>query len=142
MLLQNGKTGTQCGDPELKYPPAPRKVDIIIRDRWRRGVKRRSAMGDQPHAKMIPVNVVGGQAIYGSCTSNSFSKYHIKWNSNYQFYPAFEKNGALPPITVGGFYMPRYGGTQSFDPNKNYMGFVIMAIHANGQWYADHSKTF
>ena len=42
--------------------------------------------------------------------------------------------------------MPRYGGSiygpQSFDPNKNYMGFVIMAVHAKGQWYTDHSKTF
>ena len=55
-------------------------------------------------------------------------------------------NGALPPITVGGFYLPNYGGgkagPQAFDPNKNYMGFVIMAVHANGQWYTDHSKTF
>ena len=62
------------------------------------------------------------------------------------FCSAIEKNGALPPITVGGFYLPNYGagkaGPQAFDPNKNYMGVVIMAVHANGQWYNDHSKTF
>ena len=42
--------------------------------------------------------------------------------------------------------MPRYGGSyggpNAFDPNKSYMGLVIMAVYANGQWYNDHTKTF
>ena len=47
--------------------------------------------------------------------------------------------------------MPNYGagkasagkdGPQAFNPNKNYIGFVVMAVYANGQWYADHSKPF
>ena len=52
----------------------------------------------------------------------------------------------LPDITVNSFYMPNYGagkkGPLQFDPNKNYLGIIIMAIHSNGRWYTDHSKPF
>ena len=50
----------------------------------------------------------------------------------------------LPPISVKSFYMPNYGAgiKGKFDPNKNYLGIIIMAIHSKGQWYTDHSKTF
>merc|ERR1712235_75138 len=48
--------------------------------------------------------------------------------------------------TVEGFYVPNYGagkvGPQQFDPNKNYIGFIIMAIYGNGRWYIDHSRPF
>ena len=151
MLLQSGLTATQCGDPGdpfylMRIMPATLPPDHIVKEyqtRSRPRPKRRSEYGVYKPQQMIPVKFDGEKAMYGSCTANSFSKYHIKWNTNYQFYSAFEKNGALPPITVGGFYMPRYGGSsKSFDPNKNYLGFVIMAVHAKGQWYTDHSKTF
>ena len=50
----------------------------------------------------------------------------------------------LPAISVKSFYMPKYGAgiKGKFDPNKNYLGIIIMAIHSKGQWYTDHSKTF
>ena len=42
--------------------------------------------------------------------------------------------------------MPNYGAgkndPQHFDPNKNYIGLVIMAIYGNGQSYTDHTKAF
>ena len=61
---------------------------------------------------------------------------------------AIERNGVLPEISVDGFYLPNYGAgkasPQAFDPNKNYMGFIIMAIYDQNkaEWYTDHSKTF
>ena len=127
-----------------------------------RNKRESNVMATKIAALIVNVNFDGDKAIYESCTANSFSKNHIKLNliqcsdlnSVSDIYSAFEKNGALPPITVEGFYMPNYGagfyvpnhvpraGQEIFDPNKNYIGFVIMAVHANGQWYTDHSKTF
>ena len=37
--------------------------------------------------------------------------------------------------------MPKYGAGKSFDPNKNYIGFIIMAVFKN-RWYINSNKPF
>jgi len=122
-LLKNGIRGTQCGNPHIG---SRKRRSLLSRSQRYFGYERRGEDWSE-HDMIIAMH----KGIFESCTSNSFT---------------IEKNGALPPITVGGFYLPNYGagkaGPQAFDPNKNYMGVVIMAVHANGQWYNDHSKTF
>ena len=82
LLLQNGIGGAQmnfCGDPAY---PVRRKIDILPNEQREYAKKRRSAFDNSKEsAKIIPVQVDDGQAIYGSCTANSFSKYHIKRHS-------------------------------------------------------------
>ena len=42
--------------------------------------------------------------------------------------------------------MANYGAgktdSQSFDPNKNYIGLIIMAVRSNQQWFTDNSNDF
>ena len=87
-LLQNGISGSQCGDPDYPYllrvRPMPALPDRIVKDRWSRSrPKRRLEFGQMKPQQMIPVKFDGEKAIYGSCTSNSFSRWHIKWNTDY-----------------------------------------------------------
>merc|ERR1712133_42155 len=77
-LLQNGISGSQCGDPDYPYLPRVRPMpalpDRIIKDRWsgpkRPSPKRRSEIltklfGQMKPQQMIPVKIDGGRAIYG-----------------------------------------------------------------------------
>ena len=61
-------------------------------------------------------------------------------------FKAIERNGNLPEVTVNGFYMPFYGagrpGPTYFNPNKSYMGFIILAINHRTKWYTDPSIPF
>merc|ERR1719259_446246 len=78
-----------------------------------------------------PQSFVGHDGSFKSCTSNSFT---------------IRQNGNLPEVTVNGFYMPFYGagrpGPTYFNPNKSYMGFIILAINHKTKWYADPSNPF
>ena len=59
---------------------------------------------------------------------------------------AIKRNGNLPEVTVNGFYTPSYGagrpGRTSFNPNKSYMGFIILAINHQTKWYTDPNTPF
>jgi len=133
-LLNNGIRGLQCGDPigsrkrssTLVDRPCPRPCPRPRPYRLRRH-KRQNKVTMQM-IKIYPGDKNGG---FESCTADSFT---------------LQKNGALPSVTVEGFYVPNYGagkvGPQQFDPNKNYIGFIIMAIYGNGRWYIDHSRPF
>ena len=98
--MQNGISGSQCGDPDYPYLPRVRPMPALpiksntlpdrkladrkLADRWSRSrPKRRLEFGQMKPQQMIPVKIDGGRAIYGSCTSNSFSRWHIKWNTDY-----------------------------------------------------------
>jgi len=84
---------------------------------------------NQVHQMIIPIN--NGQ--FKSCSADTFTMGH-------------DDQPKLPPITVKSFFMPMYGagreGPHYFDPSKNYMGIIIMAIHSKGKWYTEHSKPF
>ena len=120
------------------------------RTRPTRGPPRRSfrprptRSPNQVHQMIIPVN--NGQ--FKSCSADTFSKLVSSYNILILHCSAMghDDQPKLPPITVKSFYMPHYGagrkGSHFFDPNKNYLGIIIMAIHSKGQWYNDHSKSF
>jgi len=59
---------------------------------------------------------------------------------------AIKRNGNLPEVTINGFYMPSYGAGRSgptyFNPNKSYMGFIILAINHKTKWYTDPNSPF
>jgi len=44
-------------------------------------------------------------------------------------------NGDVPEITLTGFYVAPY--LPYFNPNKNYIGAVILAVHDGNRWYHD-----
>ena len=56
-------------------------------------------------------------------------------------FSVIKRNGVLPPITVENFLLSDYGACKdSFDPNKTYIGMIIMAVYANGRWFTDEQS--
>ena len=51
---------------------------------------------------------------------------------------ALPANGDVPEITLTGWYVAPY--LPSFDPNRNYIGAVILAVHDGNRWYHDGRK--
>ena len=40
------------------------------------------------------------------------------------------------------YYGAGKNGPRAFDPNKDYIGLIIMGIYSQGQWFTDNSKFF
>ena len=104
---------------------------------------------NQVHQMIIPIN--NGQ--FKSCSADTFSKLIlfvqliiVFQRTTFCSAMGHDDQPKLPPITVKSFFMPMYGagrkGPHYFDPSKNYMGIIIMAIHSKGKWYTEHSKPF
>ena len=69
-------------------------------------------------------------------------RFHIDYESqitNHKLtFLALPANGDVPEITLTGWYVAPY--LRSFDPNKNYIGAVILAVHDGNRWYHDGRK--
>jgi len=123
VLLGSRKNGNGCGRRLTNRNNRSRR-----NSRWR---------FDEGHSLLQfsmsqePGSIVGHDGKFKSCTSESFT---------------IKRNGNLPEVTVNGFYTPSYGagrpGRTSFNPNKSYMGFIILAINHKTKWYTDPNSPF
>ena len=94
----------------------------------------------QSWSELVRAEALTRNGAFQSCEHNSFSKFNKRYISKDTLL-ATPRNGALPPIRFTSFYMPKYGAGKHFDPEKNYIGFIIMAIY-NNRWYTNSNDPF
>jgi len=105
-----------CRDPDT-VSLIPDEWDATLR---RSGYRPITKAGDhQCHHSLFPHDM----QTFAKCDEESYTL------------PA---NGDVPEITLIGWYVAPY--LPSFNPNRNYIGAVILAVHDGHRWYHDGRK--